>query len=101
MSYPISSVTPLALQTALARVLAALEEEGFDVISELDVQAMLREQHAAEIEPEIVVEAYDDERHVCNVAVRTEDGETVVEAIGSIDPELRERIVRVIAAAAA
>ena len=101
MSYAISSVTPLTLQTALTRVRAALEAEGFDVLSELDVQAMLREQRGAEIEPEIVVEACDAGHHVCNISLRVDDGETVAEAIGVVDPTVRERIVRVVAAAAA
>jgi hypothetical protein len=101
MSYAISSVTPLTLQTTLARVRAALEMEGFTVLGELDVQAMLREQYRTEIEPEIVIEAYDEAHRACNIAVRIDDGETVAEALGPVHPALRERIVRVVAAAAA
>ncbi len=101
MSYAISSVTPLTLQTALARVRRALEADGFRVLSEIDVQAMLREQTGAEIEPHIVLEARDDAGRVCNIAVRTDDGETVAEAIGPVDAEVREQLVRIVAAAAA
>ncbi len=101
MSYAISSVTPLTLQTALGRVREALAAEGFDVLSEVDVQAMLREQRGIEIEPEILVEACNSYGTPCSIAVRLDDGETVAEAIGLVDHAIRDRVARVVAAAAA
>jgi hypothetical protein len=101
MSYAISSVTPLTLQTALARVRAALIAEGFDVLSEIDVQAMLREQRGIEVEPEILVEACNTYGTPCSIALRLDDGETVAEAVGTVDPAVRDGVVRVVAAAAA
>jgi len=99
MSYAISAVTPLTLQTALARVRDGLAAEGFEVVGEIDVQAMLREQLGTEIQPEIVLEARSG-GVPCTVAVRVDDGETVAEAIGAVDPALRDRLARVVAAAA-
>jgi len=101
MSYAISSVTPLTLQTALGRVREALAAEGFDVLSEIDIQAMLREQRGIEVEPEILLEACNGYGTPCSIALRIDDGETVAEAIGPVEPAIRDKVVRVVAAAAA
>ena len=101
MSYAISSVTPLTLQTALGRVREALTAEGFDVLTEIDIQAMLREQRGIEVEPEILVEACNGYGTPCSIALRLDDGETVAEAIEPVEPAIRDRVARVVAAAAA
>ena len=101
MSYAISSVTPLTLQTALGRVREALTAEGFYVLTEIDIQAMLREQRGIEVEPEILVEACNGYGTPCSIALRLDDGETVAEAIEPVEPAIRDRVARVVAAAAA
>ena len=81
------------------RVRAALQEQGFGVLTEIDVQATLRNKLGAEIEdylilgacnPQLANRALDVDRQIglllpCNVVVRTDGAETVVEAL---DPQV-------------
>ncbi|HEU4540508.1 MAG TPA: DUF302 domain-containing protein [Jiangellaceae bacterium] len=81
------------------RVRAALQEQGFGVLTEIDVQATLRSKLGAEIEdylilgacnPQLANRALDVDRQIglllpCNVVVRTDGAETVVEAL---DPQV-------------
>jgi uncharacterized protein (DUF302 family) len=84
---PVSEVIP--------RVKEALKAQGFGVLTEIDVQATLREKIGAETEPYVILgacnprlahRALELEPDVglllpCNVVVRTHEGRTVVSAL--------------------
>lgn len=88
---PMSEVIP--------RVKEALKAQGFGVLTEIDVQATLREKIGAETDPYLILgacnprlahRALELEPDVglllpCNVVVRTHEGRTVVSAL---DPEV-------------
>jgi uncharacterized protein (DUF302 family) len=81
------------------RVRAALQEQGFGVLTEIDVRATLRDKLGKEMEdylilgacnPPLAHQALDIDRQIglllpCNVVVRTNGAETVVEAL---DPQV-------------
>lgn len=81
------------------RVRAALKEQGFGVLTEIDVRATLQEKLGETIEdylilgacnPPLAHRALDVDRRIglllpCNVVVRSADGHTVVEAL---DPQV-------------
>jgi uncharacterized protein (DUF302 family) len=81
------------------RVRAALKDQGFGVLTEIDVQATLRDKLGEEMEdylilgacnPPLAHRALQTDRHIglllpCNVVVRSDGGETVVEAL---DPQV-------------
>lgn len=89
--------TPFAETTEKVR--AALQEQGFGVLTEIDVQATLRNKLGAEVEdylilgacnPQLAQQALNVDRQIglllpCNVVVRSDGGETVVEAL---DPQV-------------
>jgi uncharacterized protein (DUF302 family) len=76
----------------------ALRSQGFGVLTEIDVKATLHEKLGEEMEdylilgacnPPLAHRALSTDRHIgmllpCNVVIRTEDGQTVVEAL---DPQ--------------
>ncbi len=84
---------------AVERVRAALREQGFGVLTEVDMRATMREKLGAEIEdyvilgacnPPLARRALDVDRRIglllpCNVTVRTDAGGTLVEAL---DPQV-------------
>ena len=84
---------------AVARVRETLKEQGFGVLTEIDIRRTLKEKLDVDVEPQIILGACNpkfahraigiDPRVAtllpCNVVVRTEDGRTVVEAI---DPQM-------------
>ncbi len=88
---------------AVERTRAALQEQGFGVLTEIDVQHTLREKLGEEMEdylilgacnPPLAHRALGVDRQIglllpCNVVVRTEDGKTVVEAM---DPETMVKV---------
>lgn len=88
---------------AVERTRAALQEQGFGVLTEIDVQNTLREKLGEEMEdylilgacnPSLAHRALGVDRQIglllpCNVVVRTEDGKTVVEAM---DPEIMVKV---------
>ena len=94
-AYTLSRTTPLSFDDAVARVRAELEEEGFGVLCEIDVQATLREKLGVEEEPYLILgacnpplahQALSAEPDLgtllpCNVVVYVRDGETHVSAI--------------------
>ncbi|MFG1798060.1 DUF302 domain-containing protein [Nocardia sp. NPDC049149] len=88
--------TPFAETVAVVR--EALAEQGFGVLTEIDVRATLRTKLGVDMEdylilgacnPNLAHQALDIDRHIgqllpCNVVVRTDDDVTVVEAV---DPD--------------
>jgi uncharacterized protein (DUF302 family) len=84
---------------ATERVRAALQEQGFGVLTEIDVQATLRNKLGEEIEdyvilgacnPQLAHRALGVDRQIglllpCNVVVRSDGAETVVEML---DPQV-------------
>jgi uncharacterized protein (DUF302 family) len=81
------------------RVRAALKDQGFGVLTEIDVRATLRDKLGEEMEdylilgacnPPLAHRALEVDRRIglllpCNVVVRADGGETVVEAL---DPQV-------------
>ena len=84
---------------AVGRVKAALKEQGFGVLTEIDVRQTLKEKLDVDVAPQIILGACNpqlahraleiDPRIAtllpCNVVIRTEHGRTVVEAL---DPKI-------------
>ncbi|MGI8806880.1 MAG: DUF302 domain-containing protein [Acidimicrobiales bacterium] len=83
----------------IGRVTDALKDQGFGVLTEIDVRQTLKDNLDVDIEPQVILGACNpqlahraleiDPRVAallpCNVVVRTENGRTVVEAL---DPKL-------------
>jgi uncharacterized protein (DUF302 family) len=100
MKYDLSITLDLPYQKAVAAVRAALKEQGFGVLTEIDVRATMREKLGAEMEPYVILgacnpplahRALEVDRMIglllpCNVVVRA-DGEdrTLVQAL---DPQV-------------
>lgn len=94
-SYTLTATTDIPFPKAVDRVRAGLKEEGFGVLSEIDVQATLREKLGAEMEPYLILgacnpplahQALDTEPELgtllpCNVVVYERAGETHISAI--------------------
>jgi len=84
---------------AIPRVKDALKDQGFGVLTEIDVRQTLKDKLDFDVEPQIILGACNpqlahraleiDPRVAtllpCNVVVRTENGRTIVEAL---DPKL-------------
>ncbi len=99
MDYGITVRTPAPFAEAVARVRDALKAQGFGVLTEIDVQATLRDKLGREMEPYLILGACNPplahraltaDRRIglllpCNVVVRTESGQTVIEAL---DPQV-------------
>ena len=98
MDYGITIRTPIPFTEAVTRVREALKAQGFGVLTEIDVQATLRDKLGEEMEeylilgacnPPLAHRALAADRRIglllpCNVVVRTEAGQTVIEAL---DPQ--------------
>ncbi|MFD5467759.1 DUF302 domain-containing protein [Kitasatospora sp. NPDC127059] len=103
MDYGIPLTLDLPFDEAVERVRAALAEQGFGILTEIDVQATLRAKLGEEIEeyvilgacnPALAHRALQVDRRIglllpCNVVVRAADGHAVVEVM---DPQLMVRV---------
>ena len=83
----------------VGRVTEALKDQGFGILTEIDVRQTLKDKLDVDIEPQVILGACNpglahraleiDPRVAallpCNVVVRTENGRTIVEAL---DPKL-------------
>jgi uncharacterized protein (DUF302 family) len=99
MDYGITIRVRAPFAEAAVRVRDALQAQGFGVLTEIDVQATLRNKLGEEIEeylilgacnPALAHRALAADRRIglllpCNVVVRAEAGQTVVEAL---DPQI-------------
>ena len=105
MGYGITVETSAPFGQAVARVREALKAQGFGVLTEIDIQATLREKLGSEMEdyvilgacnPPLASRALAADRQIglllpCNVVVRTAGGHTVVEAL---DPQTMVAVTR-------
>ncbi|MBC6445921.1 DUF302 domain-containing protein [Actinokineospora xionganensis] len=96
MKYDLSVMLDLPYETAVAEVRAALKEQGFGVLTEIDVKATMREKLDADIEPYVILgacnpslayRALEVDRMIglllpCNVVVRADGADrTLVQAL--------------------
>jgi uncharacterized protein (DUF302 family) len=95
MDYGITVRVPGSFADTVTQVRAALQEQGFGVLTEIDVQATLREKLGESMEdylilgacnPPLAHRALGVDRRIglllpCNVVVRTDGDQTVVEAL--------------------
>ena len=99
MDYGRTVSTDLAFADAVERTRAALAEQGFGVLTEIDVQATLKTKLDLDVEPQLILGACNPQLASqalaaepgiglllpCNVVVRREDGRTLVSAL---DPQM-------------
>jgi len=95
MDYGITIRTLIPFAEAVARVRQALKDQGFGVLTEIDVRATLRDRLGQDMEdylilgacnPPLAHRALDADRKIglllpCNVVVRTAGGQTIIEAL--------------------
>ncbi len=107
------ATTPLAFEPAVARCREALAREGFGVLTEIDIQAKLKEKLGVDRDPYIILGAcHPPSAHraltavpevgvllPCNVTVSVEEGRTVVRAMnpGSAMQMLDSPVLTVVA----
>ena len=98
MDYGVSTRTALPFAEAVASVREALKAQGFGVLTEIDVQATLRDRLGENMEPYLILGACNPplahralaaDRSIglllpCNVVIRADAGQTVIEAL---DPQ--------------
>ncbi len=103
MTFTISVTTSLSPQSAVDVTRAALAENGFGVLTEIDLQATLQQKIGTDIgvcrilgacRPPLAAAAYAADKRVatllpCNVVIRTEGDVTIVEAM---DPALMPQV---------
>lgn len=113
-SYVMTTTVPLSQEEALERVTDALAQEGFGVLTTIDVQATLKAKLDEDVPAQTILGACNPQlAHrglqvepdlgallPCNVVVRQQDGATVVTAmepltaLGVIDNSALEQIAR-------
>ena len=95
MDHSITVRTHLPFAEAVTRVRQALKDQGFGVLTEIDMQATLRERLGQDMEdylilgacnPPLAHRALDTDRKIglllpCNVVVRTAGAQTIIEAL--------------------
>ena len=95
MDYAITIRVPVPFAEAVARARDALKAQGFGVLTEIDVQATLRDKLGEDMEPYLILGACNPplahralaaDRRIglllpCNVVVRAGAGQTVIEAL--------------------
>lgn len=100
MSYGMTVRVPGPFESTVDRVRAALQEQGFGVLTEIDVQATLRQKLDAELEryvilgacnPPLAKRALDADRDIglllpCNVVVRADGPDAVL--VQALDPQV-------------
>ena len=106
MSYALSTTVVRDFTETLDAIRAALAEQGFGVLTEIDLSATLKEKIGVDVPPQVILgacrpplayAALQAEPSIglllpCNVVVRdTGDGTTVVEAV---DPSVMETLTR-------
>lgn len=103
MDYGITITTAGPFTETVAKVRDALREQGFGVLTEIDVRATMQEKLGADMEdyvilgacnPPLAHRALTADRSIglllpCNVVVRAGQGETVVEAM---DPQVMTQV---------
>jgi uncharacterized protein (DUF302 family) len=99
MNYGSTITTELGFEEAVERTRAALADNGFGILTEIDVQATLKNKLDQDMEqylilgacnPQLAHQALDVERDIglllpCNVVVRRDGDRTVVQAL---DPQM-------------
>jgi N-acetylglucosamine malate deacetylase 2 len=104
MSYGITVRLPAPFAPTVQRVRAALKEQGFGVLTEIDVQATLREKIGAQMEeylilgacnPPLAHRALDAERDIglllpCNVVVRADGPDATL--VQALDPQVMVQV---------
>lgn len=103
MKYDLTITLDLPYEDAVPAVRAALKEQGFGVLTEIDVRATMREKLGAEVEPYVILgacnpplahRALEVDRKIglllpCNVVVRADGDHTLVQAL---DPALMAEV---------
>lgn len=104
MAYALSVRLPMAFAPAVERVRAALLEQGFGVITQIDLQATLREKIGVQIEeylilgacnPELAHRAVNIDRDIglllpCNVVVRADGPDATL--VQALDPQVMVQV---------
>ena len=99
MEYGTTITTDFGFDETVARSRAALAEQGFGVLTEIDVQAALKKRLDQDMEPHLILgacnaqlahQALEVDRHIglllpCNVVARRDGDRTLVQAL---DPQV-------------
>ena len=104
MHYDLSTVLDLPFEDAVPRVRAALAEQGFGILTEIDVRATMREKLDVEVEPYVILgacnpplahRALEVDRMIglllpCNVVVRADGADRTL--VHALDPRVMTEV---------
>ena len=104
MEIALTTTTRLDFAEAVTQVRQALDDQGFGILTQIDVQATMKAKLDVDVEPYLILGACNPSlAHQalaldpaiglllpCNVTVRTQDGATIVQAM---DPQLLVTVV--------